>query len=178
LNKKGWYNGKKKHTVGTVPNYNRKIAETCKIDIRYTCPITFISWYKDFNKTAAGLNQFTYAPIQDVFLKWCGHASVSRLLTPIYIWMNSVVRKNSIILIFMHNIFNPRDTDVVICIIIVILKRADCHNHRLNSRLHTKPLYDKLGKLLSTLNQNQGPPWSWSYGSCIQCNQCLSLLKL
>jgi hypothetical protein len=37
----------------------------------------------------------------------------------------SVIIKNSIFLKIMHDIFNFRDTEVYICIILVLLKKAD-----------------------------------------------------
>ena len=37
---------------------------------------------------------------------------------------NNVVVKNSLILNIIHNIFNFRDTETVICVILVIFKRA------------------------------------------------------
>ena len=43
--------------------------------------------------------------------------------------MNSVIIKNVIILNNLHDIFHLYDTDVVICIILVLLKRADGPNH-------------------------------------------------
>jgi hypothetical protein len=40
---------KKYHTVGAVPKSNRKIAET-EAKWRDTRPITFLAWYRHFNK--------------------------------------------------------------------------------------------------------------------------------
>jgi hypothetical protein len=47
---------------------------------------------------------------------------------------NSVVIKTTIILNIIHNIFNLHDTNVVICIILFLLNRADGPNHYLNVR--------------------------------------------
>ena len=46
--------------------------------------------------------------------------------------LNSVIIETATILNIIHNIFNLRDTEVVICIILVLLKRADDLNHYLN----------------------------------------------
>jgi hypothetical protein len=40
---------KKYHTVGAVPKSNRKITET-EAKLRDTRPITFLAWYRHFNK--------------------------------------------------------------------------------------------------------------------------------
>jgi len=53
-----------------------------------------------------------------------------------YIWMNSVCIKTAIIWNSIHNIFNLRDTDVVIYMILVLLKKADDLNHYLNIRYY------------------------------------------
>jgi hypothetical protein len=45
-----------------------------------------------------------------------------------------VVIKNALILKILHNIFNLRDTEVVICIILVLLRSTDGLNHHLNIR--------------------------------------------
>jgi len=42
---------------------------------------------------------------------------------------NSVITKNAIILNIIHNIFNLRDTEVVVCILIILLKKADGLNN-------------------------------------------------
>jgi arginine deiminase len=47
---------------------------------------------------------------------------------------NSVIIKNGIILNITYNIFNIREAEVVICMILVLLKRADVINHCLNIR--------------------------------------------
>jgi hypothetical protein len=46
--------------------------------------------------------------------------------------LNRVIIETATILNIIHNIFNLRDTEVVICIILVLLKRADDLNHYLN----------------------------------------------
>ena len=50
---------------------------------------------------------------------------VSKMPTLAYNWANSIVIKNDVILNIIHNIFNLRDTGVVICIILVLVKRAN-----------------------------------------------------
>ena len=42
--------------------------------------------------------------------------------------------QNVLILNIIHNIFNLRDTEVVICILLVLLSRVDNLNHYLNIR--------------------------------------------
>ena len=54
------------------------------------------------------------------------------MLTFTYNQENSVIIKNIIILNIIHNIFNLHETEVVICIILVLFKRADDHKHYLN----------------------------------------------
>jgi hypothetical protein len=48
--------------------------------------------------------------------------------------IDSVIIKNAVILNIKHNIFNLRDTEVVICIILVLLKIVDGLNNYLNIR--------------------------------------------
>jgi len=50
---------------------------------------------------------------------------MSNIPTPTYNLANIVPTKNAIILDIMHTIFNIRDTEIVICIILIILKRAN-----------------------------------------------------
>jgi len=47
---------------------------------------------------------------------------------------------------YIHKIFNLRDTDVSICIILVLLKTADDLNHHLNTRHCTSPSNDIIRK--------------------------------
>jgi len=44
---------------------------------------------------------------------------------------NSVITKNSVILNIIHNKFNIRNTEVVICIMFVLVKRVDDLDHYL-----------------------------------------------
>jgi hypothetical protein len=71
-------------------------------------------------------------------MRWCGHASVfphvSKMQSLTYNWANSVILKNAVILNFIHNIFNFRDIEFVICIILISLKKVDGINHHLNIR--------------------------------------------
>jgi hypothetical protein len=53
---------------------------------------------------------------------------------------NIVIIKNAIILNIIHDIFNLRDTEVLICIILVLLKRSDGLNNHLNIRYNTKAI--------------------------------------
>ena len=48
---------------------------------------------------------------------------VSKMSTLTYNQANSVITKNTIILNIIHNIFNLRDTEVVVCILIILLKK-------------------------------------------------------
>ena len=61
--------------------------------------------------------------------KCCAH--VSKMPTLTQHWLRIVVVKNALILKFIHNTFNLRYIEVVICLILVILKRADGFNHNL-----------------------------------------------
>ena len=45
---------------------------------------------------------------------------------------NNAIVKNAIILTIIQNIFNLHDKDVVVCIILVLLKRAYGFNHYIN----------------------------------------------
>ena len=47
---------KKYQTVITVPIFNRKLVKTGKIDTTYTWPLTYLAWYKHFNKKWQGVN--------------------------------------------------------------------------------------------------------------------------
>ena len=55
--------------------------------------------------------------------------NVSKMSTLTYNQENSVITKNTIILNIIHNIFNLRDTEVVVCILIILLKKADDLNN-------------------------------------------------
>ena len=48
---------------------------------------------------------------------------VSKMSTLTYNQANSVITKNTIILNIIHNIFNLRDTEVVVYILIILLKK-------------------------------------------------------
>ena len=50
---------------------------------------------------------------------------------------NNVVVKNSLILNIIHNIFNFRDTETVICVILVIFKRASGLKHLIGYASHS-----------------------------------------
>ena len=60
------------------------------------------------------------------------------MLTFTYNQENSVIIKNIIFLNIMHNIFNLRETAVVICIILVLFRKVDDHKYYLNIRLYTR----------------------------------------
>jgi len=49
-------------------------------------------------------------------------------------WAKNVVIKNAIMLNIMHNIFDLRDTESFICIILVLLKKTDGISHYLSIR--------------------------------------------
>ena len=58
---------------------------------------------------------------------------VGKMPTLSYNRKNKVIIKKTIILNILHNIFNHRDIEVVVCIIFVLLKRANGLNHYLNN---------------------------------------------
>jgi len=60
------------------------------------------------------------------------------MTTTTYNRANNVIIKNAIILNIIHNIFYVRDTEVVICIVLVLLKRVDGLNYYLNIREHSR----------------------------------------
>jgi hypothetical protein len=70
---------------------------------------------------------------------------VSKMLTINYNWENNFIIKNAIILNIIH-VFNLRDTEVVMCMILVLLKRTDDLKHYLNIRQYTRPSLDIIGK--------------------------------
>ena len=57
---------------------------------------------------------------------------VNKMSTLTYNRANSLTLKSVIILNIIHNIFNLRDTEVVLCILLVLLKRASDHHQFLN----------------------------------------------
>ena len=79
---------------------------------------------------------------------------VNKMTNPTYNRARSSIIKNVLILSNVHNIFNPRDTEVVICVMLIILKRADGINQHLNIRCYTRPSSDIPVKQYSTLNRN------------------------
>ena len=98
---------------------------------------------------------------------------VSKMLTINYNWENNFIIKNAIILNIIHVfnlrdtevvvcmilvnlrytevvvcmiLVNLRDTEVVVCMILVLLQRTDDLNHYLNIRQYTRPSLDIIGK--------------------------------
>jgi hypothetical protein len=78
-----------------------------------------------------------------VLAKWCDHANAFHMWVKCQPSHINVIIKNAIVLNIIHNVFNLCDTEVVICIILVLLKRAAYGlNHYLNIRyyiLYTSP---------------------------------------
>ena len=65
----------------------------------------------------------------------------------IYNQANNFIIKNATILNIIHNnIFNLCDTEVVICILLVLLKRVGGLNHYLNIRYYIRSSYDIIVK--------------------------------
>jgi len=64
----------------------------------------------------------------------CPHVSMPTLT---YNRASRVIKENATILNIIHNIFNLRDTEVVICMLLVLYKRGDGINH-LNIRYYTR----------------------------------------
>ena len=54
---------------------------------------------------------------------------VSKMSTLTYNQANSIITKNAIILNIIHNIFNLRDTEIDVYILIILLKKADDLNN-------------------------------------------------
>ena len=68
---------------------------------------------------------------------------VSKMPTLAHNWANSVTIKNVTtlnIIQYIVNLCDTQDTQVVICIILVLLKRYSDLNHHLNIRLYTMAL--------------------------------------
>ena len=65
-------------------------------------------------------------------VKSYGHVNKMPSLT--YNQANIVIIKNAMILNIMHDIINIRGTEVVICIMLVLLKRADDFNQYIHIR--------------------------------------------
>jgi len=59
---------------------------------------------------------------------------VSKISTLTYNPANNVIIRNAIILNIIHIMLNLRDTEVTICIILVLLNRTDGLNHYENIR--------------------------------------------
>ena len=64
-----------------------------------------------------------------------GHGSVSHMSRAALLLKKKKKQKNTaIILNIIQNIFNLRETEVIICIILVLFKRTDGLNYHLNIR--------------------------------------------
>jgi hypothetical protein len=68
--------------------------------------------------------------------------AVTIIPTLTYNWANSAIIQKDLILNIMHSTFNLPETEAVIWILSVILKRDDGFNHYLNIRQYTMPSYD------------------------------------
>jgi len=140
---------KKYHTIRIVLKSNRKIINTeAKL-----IPLSWLSAGTSIKSGRVKLSLWaqTSALSGTMWSLWAQTSALSGTMwsckcfphstktqTPSHNWMNSASIKNALILNFMHNIFNLRFR-VVICLILVLLKRADDLNHHLNIRQYTKP---------------------------------------
>ena len=64
-------------------------------------------------------------PVSEMIRSCTCFPRVSKMSTLRYNWANSVIVKNAMTMSIIHNIFNFRDTEVVICIILVLLFIVD-----------------------------------------------------
>jgi hypothetical protein len=85
--------------------------------------------------------------VLQVFSMWvkCQFSHITGWAT--VLWQRSILE-------LIHKIFNLRDTDIGICIILGSLKRGDDLSHHLNIRHCIGPSQDIIGKQLSTLTQH------------------------
>ena len=90
-----------------------------------------------------GLNQLCW-PKPPVLVKCKCFPPARKMTIFTYNRENIVIIKNAIILSIVHNIFNLRDTEFGICIILVLSKKANVLNHYLNIRQYTRPSYDTI----------------------------------
>jgi len=68
----------------------------------------------------SGMGKTSFMGSQTALLvKWCGHASVFPHVSKMQALTIFVVKKAYLILNFIHNIFDLRDTDIFICICII-----------------------------------------------------------
>ena len=146
----------KYHSVGKVLKSNIKIAERGKIDTltQKYMTLTFLVCYMHLNKNG-GVKPVLWAQTSHLtaMMRSCKcfpHVSIMPTLT--YNWANSAIVQKDLILNIMHSTFNLSETEAVIWILSVILKRADGNNHYLNIRQYTMPSYDIIVSQWSTLN--------------------------
>ena len=128
----------KYHTVRTIPKSNIKIVKRSKIDITNTqIHDGSCSWLGTGTSIKSGWIKLVVCaqtpPLSEMMPSCTCFPHVSKMSTLTYNRANSVIIKNAIILNIIQNIFKLRDTEFVICIILV-LKRADDLNHYLNIR--------------------------------------------
>jgi len=131
---------KKYHTVRTIPKSNIKIVERSKLDTPNTqIHDHSLSWLGTGTSIKRGRVKLVLCaqtfPLSEMMRSCKCFSHVSKIPTLAYNWANTVIIKNAIILIPIHNIFNLCDTEGVICIILILLKKADGLNHYLNIRL-------------------------------------------
>jgi hypothetical protein len=78
-------------------------------------PLTFLIWYKYFNKKWRGFKLVSWAqtsPLSEMMRSFKYFPYVSKIPTVTYNRTNETTTKNAIILNIMHNIFNLHDTEL------------------------------------------------------------------
>jgi hypothetical protein len=95
----------------------------------YTWPLTFLAWYKHFNKKKVAVLKlvlFAKTPLLSEMMPSCNCIPcVNKMPTHTYNRVNSVIINKAITLNILHNMLNLHDIEFVICMLLVLSKRAD-----------------------------------------------------
>ena len=132
---------KKCHTVRTVLTSNRKIVKRGQIDNTeiYDRSLSLVDTVTLFKSDQVKLLlRLKISPLNEMMRSYKSFLHVSKAPTLAYNGANSVITKRAIILNIIHDIYNFRETYVVVSTILVNLKRADGFNHYLNTRVYTR----------------------------------------
>ena len=121
-------------TVEPIPNSNIKIIEKGQINTHnILIHDRSLSWLITVPSIKiGGLKLVLLAQISSLreMMRPCKFSpNVIKMPALTYNQANSTITKNAIILNIIHNIFNLRDTEVVVCILLILLKQADNFNN-------------------------------------------------
>ena len=113
-----------------------------------TWPLTFLAWYTGTSIRSGGVKLLSWSQLP-LLVKWCGHVSTfhvwvkcqpSHIIGEQFYFKECYNLEHYIhFVLYLDNIINLRDIEVVtFSIILVLLKKADGFNKNLNIRQYTR----------------------------------------